>query len=228
MYYVKDKEMGQPAVRTKYDRMFGRKNQNVLSEHYHAVVDHTGHSDSSGEEDDRQPSDEEEDFITLARADHDLDLIDPSSSSAPTKKDKKAINIPTIPGIPFALTQPTLQPNTSSTSENISKRALKAGTSKKAMLKYKPPPTKLSFDDHGGAHEVYEMEDVDVDEGEGRSVWIERGKEYVDGMKDKLKADDMRDREEARERRREKKRIRKEKERERQVRSYCRFLHAYS
>ncbi|KAI6038586.1 DEAD-domain-containing protein [Pisolithus marmoratus] len=47
-----------PGVRTKYDRMFGRKNQNILSEHYAKMVDH----DDSGDED----------FITLKRADHDL------------------------------------------------------------------------------------------------------------------------------------------------------------
>lgn len=47
-----------PGVRTKYDRMFGRKNQNILSEHYAKMVDH----EDSGDED----------FITLKRADHDL------------------------------------------------------------------------------------------------------------------------------------------------------------
>ncbi|KAI6112360.1 DEAD-domain-containing protein [Pisolithus croceorrhizus] len=47
-----------PGVRTKYDRMFGRKNQNILSEHYAKMVDH----EDSGDED----------FITLKRAAHDL------------------------------------------------------------------------------------------------------------------------------------------------------------
>ena len=49
------------GVRTKYDRMFERKNQNVLSEHYTKLVDH-----SLG------GGDDDEDFITLKRADHDL------------------------------------------------------------------------------------------------------------------------------------------------------------
>ena len=47
-------------VRTKYDRMFERKNQSILSEHYTKLVDHAGGSDSEG------------DFITLKRADHEL------------------------------------------------------------------------------------------------------------------------------------------------------------
>jgi len=38
--------------------MFGRKNQNILSEHYAKMIDHGDASD--------------EDFITLKRADHDL------------------------------------------------------------------------------------------------------------------------------------------------------------
>ncbi|KAF8557492.1 DEAD-domain-containing protein [Imleria badia] len=50
------------SVRTKYDRMFERKNQNILSEHYSKLIDHGN------------AGDEEEDFITLKRADHDLDL----------------------------------------------------------------------------------------------------------------------------------------------------------
>lgn len=41
--------------------MFERKNQNILSEHYSKLIDH-------------EDAEEEEDFITLKRADHDLDL----------------------------------------------------------------------------------------------------------------------------------------------------------
>ncbi|GBE89884.1 ATP-dependent RNA helicase dbp4 [Sparassis crispa] len=47
-------------VRTKYDRMFERKNQSILSEHYTKLVDHSADADS------------EDEFITLKRADHDL------------------------------------------------------------------------------------------------------------------------------------------------------------
>ncbi|KAI0664113.1 DEAD-domain-containing protein [Cubamyces menziesii] len=51
-------------VRTKYDRMFERKNQNILSEHYNKLVDHSADTNADGSDDD---------FITLKRADHDLD-----------------------------------------------------------------------------------------------------------------------------------------------------------
>ncbi|KAM5542404.1 hypothetical protein V8D89_003863 [Ganoderma adspersum] len=49
-------------VRTKYDRLFERKNQNILSEHYTKLIDHSGSESGSDDE-----------FITLKRADHDLD-----------------------------------------------------------------------------------------------------------------------------------------------------------
>ncbi|KAF4579554.1 ATP-dependent RNA helicase dbp4 [Pleurotus pulmonarius] len=49
------------GVRTKYDRMFERKNQNILSEHYNKLIDHDDDADDA------------DDFITLKRADHDID-----------------------------------------------------------------------------------------------------------------------------------------------------------
>lgn len=48
------------GVRTKYDRMFERKNQNILSAHYSKLVDHG------------DAVDDDEDFITLKRSNHDL------------------------------------------------------------------------------------------------------------------------------------------------------------
>ncbi|PPR03363.1 hypothetical protein CVT24_012488 [Panaeolus cyanescens] len=53
-----------PAVRTKYDRMFERKNQNVLSEHYNKLVEHESTAATNADDDD--------DFIVLKRANHDL------------------------------------------------------------------------------------------------------------------------------------------------------------
>ena len=52
------------GVRTRYDRMFERRNQNILSDHYKKLVDHTV---------DEPPGDDDADgFITLKRANHDL------------------------------------------------------------------------------------------------------------------------------------------------------------
>ncbi|KAL0071643.1 ATP-dependent RNA helicase dbp4 [Marasmius tenuissimus] len=49
-------------VRTKYDRMFERKNQDVLSAHYNKLIDSNP----------TEGADNEDDFITLKRADHEL------------------------------------------------------------------------------------------------------------------------------------------------------------
>lgn len=72
---------GQPKVRTKYDRMFERKNQNILSEHFTKLVDHATDSDS------------DDDFITLKRADHDLNDSElPEHDFASKRKQKMALS----------------------------------------------------------------------------------------------------------------------------------------
>ncbi|KAJ3762965.1 ATP-dependent RNA helicase dbp-4 [Lentinula raphanica] len=48
------------GIRTKYDRMFERKNQDILSHHYSKLIE-------------QDVASNEDDFITLKRADHDLD-----------------------------------------------------------------------------------------------------------------------------------------------------------
>lgn len=50
-----------PRTRTKHDRLFGRTNQTVLSDHYASLLDQ------------QEPEDDDGDFLTLARADHELD-----------------------------------------------------------------------------------------------------------------------------------------------------------
>ncbi|TFK52990.1 DEAD-domain-containing protein [Heliocybe sulcata] len=154
------------GVRTRYDRMFERKNQNILSEHYTKLVDHGA-----------DEVDEDDDFITLKRADHEL----PSD------------------GLPE--------------SHNISKRKLKAGLSKKAMLKYKGAPSKLVFDDEGRPHEVYEMQDPD-EVFKGQEDVMEAGRKFVQEERGKLVQADVTDKAEAKEKKREKKRKRKEREKE--------------
>ncbi|KAJ7701863.1 P-loop containing nucleoside triphosphate hydrolase protein [Mycena rosella] len=76
-----DEEPAKPAkagaVRTKYDRMFERKNQNVLSEHYSKLIE-------AGEDDG-----DEDDFITLKRADHDLGGLDLPDEAADISKRKQ-------------------------------------------------------------------------------------------------------------------------------------------
>jgi ATP-dependent RNA helicase DDX10/DBP4 len=70
-----------PAVRTKYDRMFEKKNQNILSEHYTSLIDHSSSNDPSALD---STSNDVDDFITLKRANHDIDA---SSANVPLSSD---------------------------------------------------------------------------------------------------------------------------------------------
>ena len=56
--------------KTKYDRMFQRKNQDILSEHYNKLVDYEGDKIKL---DGGEGEDEDEDFMTIQRADHALE-----------------------------------------------------------------------------------------------------------------------------------------------------------
>ncbi|KAI7904778.1 P-loop containing nucleoside triphosphate hydrolase protein [Cokeromyces recurvatus] len=54
--------------KTKYDRMFQRKNQDILSEHYNKLVDYEGDKIKLDDNDE-----DDEDFLTIQRVDHDLE-----------------------------------------------------------------------------------------------------------------------------------------------------------
>ncbi|VDB87171.1 unnamed protein product [Peniophora sp. CBMAI 1063] len=185
----------QAGVKTKYDRMFGRKNQNILSEHYTKLVDH-GASDS------------DDDFITLKRADHAL----PDDPSFPTSNPSTSNLEPT----PATNTEAA---GTFDSSENLSKRKLKMAKSKKAMLKFKGAPTRLVFDDEGQGHEIYEMKDVEEvfgadGEGDARKGALEEARRFAEEERERLRVVDGEDKREAREKKRERKRKRRERERE--------------
>ncbi|KAF9412152.1 ATP-dependent RNA helicase dbp4 [Entomortierella beljakovae] len=60
--------------KSKIEKMFNRKNQSVLAEHYTKMVDHEG--DNKGGDDD-----DDEDFMTVKRVDHDL--MDDESDGEP-------------------------------------------------------------------------------------------------------------------------------------------------
>ncbi|KAG9121868.1 ATP-dependent RNA helicase dbp4 [Ceratobasidium sp. 392] len=165
-------------VRTKYDRMFERKNQGILSEHYTKLVEHEAeNSDSDGE------------FITLKRADHDL-------PDDPARRPHASSSLPAIDH------------------EDISKRKLKIGRSRSAMLKYKPGATKLVFDDEGEAHPLYEMQDDSEFITEAAGDVVGAGKAYVDEVRSRMKDEDLLDKAEAKNKKKEKKRKRKERETE--------------
>jgi ATP-dependent RNA helicase DDX10/DBP4 len=65
-----EEEEEEKTQKTKYDRMFQRKNQDILSEHYHKLVDYEGDKVKLGPQD---QDDDDDDFLTLHRADHALE-----------------------------------------------------------------------------------------------------------------------------------------------------------
>ncbi|KAJ4011968.1 ATP-dependent RNA helicase dbp4 [Fusarium irregulare] len=125
-------------VRTKYDKMFERTNQDVLSSHYNKLV-------LDGDDKD----DEEDDFLSVKRVLKDGDL-DAEANNA-FKSSAKIIE-----GLggeePFVVD---------------SKRREKALKSKKKMLKFKGNSSKTVFDEDGNPHEIYELKDEDDFMGEG-------------------------------------------------------------
>ncbi|GAA5864909.1 hypothetical protein JCM8547_009268 [Rhodosporidiobolus lusitaniae] len=165
------------GVKTKYDRMFARKSQTILSDHYTKLIDEdadllggntsVANGANGGEEDD---------FITLKRRDHVLD-----ESALPA-------------------------------SSFVSKRKLKMGQSKKAMLSTKGNPSKLVFDDEGAGHAIYELGDEEDFRALGDAE--EQRREFVEREKEKVARQDVVDKERQRERKRELKRKRKDVERE--------------
>ncbi|CED83268.1 dead-domain-containing protein [Phaffia rhodozyma] len=139
-----------PAVRTKYDKMFEKKNQNILSEHYSSLIDHSADV----------PTDDGDDFLTLKRTDHGLDEIEDLDADAANRE--------------------------------LSKRKLKMGASKKASLKAKGAPSKLIFDEEGGAHEIYEF--VDEEEERAKKKGDEKEK-FVSAQRGEMEIVDVEDRE---------------------------------
>ena len=173
------------AVRTKYDRMFERKNQNILSKHYSKLISHDGASGS------------EDEFITLKRADHELEDIDPDH-----------------PTISLSNSNQYTTSFQEDLAANLSKRRLKMGKAKRAIATG-GVNTKLIFDDEGKAHQLYELQDGEewFEERGGLAGAQEEGKKFAEGERTKMKVTDVVDREQARTKKRERKRKRKERER---------------
>ncbi|KAI2618073.1 DEAD-domain-containing protein [Hypomontagnella submonticulosa] len=173
-------------VRTKYDRMFERTNQDVLTSHYTKMIG-DGEQAASDDEDDDQ------DFLSVKRVLHGDDLDDAKAGNglAPGTK--------IISGLggeePFVVD---------------SKRREKMLKSKKKMLKFKGKGDKVVFDDEGVAHHPYRIkgEEDFIQDG---SAEAQRQK-FVESEAVKVKEADIDDKQLAKDRRREKKEKRKARE----------------
>ncbi|OJJ62541.1 hypothetical protein ASPSYDRAFT_86228 [Aspergillus sydowii CBS 593.65] len=211
-----EKKKQQPKekeVRTKYDRMFERRNQDVLADHYSKLINDDGTiADPSKGTDD---ADEDEDFLSVKRrfeagdealdgqASSESDSDDASDSDDDNdnegdngdKKDPKVVKI-----------------SDKDTLVVDSKRREKLLKSKKKLLKFKGKGTKLVYDDEGNAHELYEMEDEDAFKARGDAK--EQQARFLAEEAQRTQVADMEDKAVAKQKKREKKEKRKARERE--------------
>ncbi|PWN25246.1 DEAD-domain-containing protein [Jaminaea rosea] len=191
-----EEQQGSAAVRTKYDRMFGRTNQGVLSEHYAKLVSEGHDEESSSEDEGEAPAapaerpliggeaeddDDEEgaDFLTLKRADHALDESDDDCEEANTPQLATAA----------AATASSSKLDTMREQE-ISKRKLLQGQSKKAMAEAgkRGIGTKLTFDDAGTAHAAYELQTEQDFAAQGDAA--EQARRFVEEEQERLREKD--------------------------------------
>ncbi|KAK4494926.1 hypothetical protein PRZ48_014282 [Zasmidium cellare] len=194
---AKNKKNG---VRTKYDRMFERKNQDILADHYAKMV----------------RDDDDKDNVDLNRLDGeqeaDDDLFDikrriPAEEGAPNSDistkdaaDARAAGLKAV-AIPGAKDPVILD----------SKRREKLLKSKKKLLKLKDKGSKIIYDDDGNAHEIYELEDEADFRARGEAE--AQRKKFLEEEAERVKMADVSDKALAKEKRKAKREKRKEKER---------------
>ncbi|KAM3504245.1 hypothetical protein MY10362_003679 [Beauveria mimosiformis] len=176
----KTKTKKKNEVRTKYDKMFERTNQDVLSAHYSKmVVD--GDKAADGDSDD--------DFLSVKRRLNDDDLD--AEVRKVNHNEPKVIH-----GLggqePYVID---------------SKRREKALQSKKKMLKFMGNSSKLVFDDEGQSHEIYELQ-REQDFKEAGDAATQRA-QFLEGEAQRVRAADADDKALAKQKKREKKEKRK-------------------
>ncbi|KAI4250646.1 MAG: hypothetical protein L6R42_008696, partial [Xanthoria sp. 1 TBL-2021] len=134
------------AVKTRYDRMFERRNQDILSEHYTKLIDNDDNDTDKMQKQttttDGDDNDDDQDFLSI----------------------KRRINA--LPSPQEPTTTPSLAPHDPKPKHKKPKppkfdsnRARRLLTTKEYALKHGPKGQKLVFDDQGNPHEVYEFED---------------------------------------------------------------------
>ncbi|OLN95794.1 ATP-dependent RNA helicase dbp-4 [Colletotrichum chlorophyti] len=181
------KKPKKPEVRTKYDRMFERTNQDVLSGHYNKLV---ANGEIEGEA--AGGDNDEDDFLSVKRVLGD-DELDAESGLAPGSKSKV---------IAYGDQKFVVD----------SKRREKALQSKKKMLKFKGRGQKLVFDEDGNAHELYELQNEDDFVKEGPAEELRQ--KFVESEAARVKEADVDDKQLAKEKRKEKRLKRKAREAE--------------
>lgn len=194
------------AVRTKYDRMFERTNQDILGDHRSKLLASEELFGASGDEDEftgvaSATATAGDNFLTVKQR-----IPVTSDYSSSEDSDARPYNISNKLVKVDGISAPLLVD---------SKRAEKRLQSKKKMLKYRDRGERLVFDEDGTARPIYELEDEDAFKQAGE-VDVQRAK-FVEKERQKVAEHDTEDKQRVKERRKEKKIKRKEREREEKI-----------
>ncbi|KAH6723228.1 P-loop containing nucleoside triphosphate hydrolase protein, partial [Leptodontidium sp. 2 PMI_412] len=184
------KQPSKEEVRTKYDRMFERRNQDVLSGHYSKMIA----EENVDEDDGLRDTDEDNNFLSVKR----VVPVDDNNSS-----DEEGV----------AAAGPSARIIEGISKEPIvidSKRREKMLTSKKQMLKLKEKGTKMVFDDDGVAHQLYELEDED--DFRKRGTAEDQRARFLEEESARVREADLDDKQLAKQKKREKREKRKARE----------------
>ncbi|KAL8893707.1 MAG: hypothetical protein Q9192_005004, partial [Flavoplaca navasiana] len=191
------------AVKTKYDRMFERKNQDILSEHYTKLIENDDNTPTNVQRqrittglDDNK---DDQDFLSIKRR---IDAL-PSPQQPPTNP-------------PLDLSSPKPKSRKPKPPKFDSNRARRILTNKELYLpKHGPKAHRLVFDDQGAPHEVYEFED----EKEFKKGDVEKQREEFRGKEERRlkEVDRAIDKGVEKEKRRKKREKRRKREREERV-----------
>ncbi|KAF2460873.1 P-loop containing nucleoside triphosphate hydrolase protein [Lineolata rhizophorae] len=199
------KKKDKNAVRTKYDRMFERQNQDVLADHRVRLVrDDEEGGDGSEDAEAAADSDDSADLLQVKRRIAAADELDSEISGVDEDdvgsdvEDGMQKRVVHIEGAKDPLIID-------------SKRREKLLKSKKKLLKLKDKGEKVVFDDDGNAHAVYELEDEAAFKGKGAPE--EQRKRFLREEGERARKEDELDKAMAKEKRREKKMRRRERER---------------
>ncbi|CZT45486.1 probable ATP-dependent RNA helicase dbp4 [Rhynchosporium secalis] len=185
-----DKKSSKEEVRTKYDRMFDRRNQDVLSGHYSKMIA----EDNLDENDGLRDADEDNDFLSVKR-------VVPVDTDASSDVEGIAAAGPTARIIEGISKEPIVI-------DSI--RREKMLTSKKQMLKLKEKGTKMVFDDDGNAHQLYELEDED--DFRKRGTAEDQRAKFLEEESARVREADLDDKQLAKQKKREKREKRKARE----------------
>lgn len=224
----KDSEDKQKTVRTKYDRMFERRNQDVLADHYTKLIDNENDvvDKSKSVPDQAADEDSDHDFLSVKRrfeaGDSALDQEQEDTSSlaeTDSELERGQTNGGSGQNKGRSGKQPkpkTLQLSTNPSAEPLtidSHRREKLLQSKKKLLKYKGHGTHMTFDSDSDTpqnHRAYRDEATFTSQGK---TGVEQEKaRFLERERDRAREMDVVDKEVAREKKREKKERRKERE----------------